>query len=85
MRLFSVEMCWIQKFYKDLQESGRIRKEQKNAKPGLSNSTVRGIHMMLHNAFDRAVKERLILRNPTEDCISRSSRNRRCRSCIRRI
>ena len=25
--------------------------------------------MMLHNALDRAVKERLILRNPTEDCI----------------
>ena len=35
----------------------------------MSNSTVRGIHMMLHNALDRAVKERLILRNPTEDCI----------------
>ena len=30
---------------------------------------MRGIHMMLHNALDRAVKERLILRNPTEDCI----------------
>lgn len=25
--------------------------------------------MMLHNALDRAVKERLILRNPAEDCI----------------
>lgn len=25
--------------------------------------------MMLHNSLDRAVKERLILRNPTEDCI----------------
>ena len=30
---------------------------------------MRGIHMMLHNALDRAVKERLILRNPTENCI----------------
>ena len=59
----------IQKLYKDLQESGRLRKSQKSKKPGLSNSTVRGIHMMLHNALDRAVKERLILRNPTEDCI----------------
>ena len=59
----------IQKLYKDLQENGRVRKEQKGKKPGLSNSTVRGIHMMLHNALDRAVKERLILRNPTEDCI----------------
>lgn len=59
----------IQKLYKDLQENGRVRKEQKGRKPGLSNSTVRGIHMMLHNALDRAVKEHLILRNPTEDCI----------------
>ena len=59
----------IQKLYKDLQENGRLRKSQKSKKPGLSNSTVRGIHMMLHNALDRAVRERLILRNPTEDCI----------------
>lgn len=59
----------IQKMYKDLLENGRLREAQKEKNPGLSNSTVRGIHMMLHNAFDRAVKERLILRNPTEDCI----------------
>ena len=59
----------IQKLYKDLQENGRLRKSQKIEKPGLSSSTVRGIHMMLHNALDRAVKERLILRNPTGDCI----------------
>ena len=25
--------------------------------------------MMLHNALDRAVKEKLILTNPTENCI----------------
>ena len=59
----------IQKLYKDLMENGRLRKDQKSKQPGLSSTTVRGIHMMLHNALDRAVKERLILRNPTEDCI----------------
>lgn len=59
----------LQKLYRDLQENGRLREVQKAKKPGLSNATVRGIHMMLHNALDRAVKERLILRNPTEDCI----------------
>ena len=59
----------IQKLYRDLRESGRLREVQKSKNPGLSNATVRGIHMMLHNALDRAVKERLILRNPTEDCI----------------
>ncbi len=30
---------------------------------------MRGIHMMLHNALDRAVKEKRILSNPTENCI----------------
>lgn len=59
----------LQKFYKDLLENGRLREAQKEKNPGLNNSTVRGIHMMLHNALDRAVRERLILRNPTEDCI----------------
>lgn len=59
----------IQKMYKDLLENGRIREVQREKNPGLSNATVRGIHMMLHNALDRAVKERLILRNPTDDCI----------------
>ena len=28
------------------------------------------MHLVLHNALNRAVKERLILRNPTEDCIA---------------
>ena len=59
----------LQKLYNDLQSSGRLRAVQKKKKPGLSNSTVRGIHMMLHNALDRAVKEKLILSNPTENCI----------------
>ena len=59
----------LQKLYNDLQNNGRLRKVQKKEKPGLSNSTVRGIHMMLHNALDRAVKEKLILTNPTENCI----------------
>ena len=31
---------------------------------------VHRLHLMLHNALNRAVKERLILRNPTEDCIA---------------
>lgn len=55
----------IQKMYKDLLENGRLREVQREKSPGLSNATVRGIHMMMHNALDRAVKERLILRNPT--------------------
>ncbi len=60
----------LQKLYQDLRENGRLRDVQKEKSPGLSASTVRGIHLMLHNALDRAVKERLIQRNPTADCIA---------------
>ncbi|MHA5218676.1 tyrosine-type recombinase/integrase [Dysosmobacter sp. Phy] len=59
----------IQKLYKDLLESGRTRKQQKKKKPGLSGSTVRGVHIMLHSALDRAVKERLLIRNPADSCV----------------
>ena len=59
----------IQKLYNDTREHGRIRKEQKEKNPGLSASYVRGLHTMLHGCLERAVKERLILRNPCDDCI----------------
>ena len=59
----------LQGLYKDLREHGRLREAQKGKQPGLSDSTIRGIHTMLHNALDRAVKERLIMHNPADDCI----------------
>ena len=59
----------LQKLYKDLMESGRVH-VGKNQSSGLSSTTVRGVHLMLHCAFERAVKERLISRNPTDDCIA---------------
>lgn len=58
----------IQQFYNDLLANGRLRTVQRATKPGLSNASVRGIHRMLHCALERAVKERLILRNPSDDC-----------------
>ena len=58
------------KLYKELMESGRTRGKSGHGNPGLSSATVRSLHLMLHNALNRAVKERLILRNPTEDCIA---------------
>ena len=58
----------IQKLYNDVKANGRIR-VSKDGNTGMSASYVRGLHMMLHNCLGRAVKERLILRNPTEDCI----------------
>ena len=58
----------LQKLYKELLESGRIH-VGKNQDKGLSTTTVHSVHLMLHCALDRAVKERLISRNPCEDCI----------------
>lgn len=58
----------LQKLYKELLEGGRIH-ITKNQDKGLSTTTVRSVHLMLHCALDRAVKERLIPRNPSEDCI----------------
>ena len=46
-----------------------LREAQEGKQPRLSDSTIRGIHTMLRNALDRAVKERLIVRNPADDCI----------------
>ena len=60
----------LQKLYKDLMENGRIDRKSGHGNPGLSSTTVRSLHLMLHNAFERAVKERLIPRNSTEDCIA---------------
>lgn len=57
----------LQRLYKELMESGRQKKSKTKGK-GLSSTTVRSLHLMLHCALKQAVKERLILRNPTEDC-----------------
>ena len=60
----------LQKLYEELMESGRTNRKSGHGNPGLSSTTVRSLYLMLHNALNRAVKERLILRNPTEDCIA---------------
>ncbi len=60
----------LQKLYKDLMEHGRVQKRSGHGNPGLSSTTVRSVHLMLHSTFERAVKEQLIPRNPTDDCIA---------------
>ena len=60
----------LQKLYKDLMKKGRVQKRSGKGNPGLSSTTVRSVHLTLHCAFERAVKERLIPRNPTDDCIA---------------
>ncbi len=60
----------LQQLYKYLMEHGRVNQRSGHGNPGLSSTTVRSVHLMLHSAFERAVKERLIARNPTDDCIA---------------
>ena len=54
----------IQKMYNDIKKRGRTKKHPLNGYE-ISDSVVRKIHMMLHEALDVAVKERLIPKNPT--------------------
>ena len=65
-KLTGRDLQWL---YKELQEHGRLREAQKSKQSGLGGSTIHGMHVMLHNALGRAVRERLIIRNPADDCI----------------
>ena len=63
-QLSSLTTADVQRFYNKVKKEGR-------AKPHplygceLSNTMVRKVHMLLHQALEVAVKERLIVRNPT--------------------
>ena len=60
----------IQRFYNNLQKSGRV--QRKNFPPlkdaSLSPRVVRGVHTLLHNCLEQAVAERLLLTNPAQGC-----------------
>ncbi len=67
-KIGSITTADIQKMYNWLRENGRVNEhyEKGNA---LSDTVIRRIHMMLHEAMDAAVRERLIPKNPTEGTI----------------
>ena len=58
----------IQKMYNKLKASGRLPRYNNMTDLSLSSKTVRGIHTMLHQALEQAVKERLIPTNPSNAC-----------------
>lgn len=58
----------IQKMYNKVKTSGRVPRYKNMTDFSLSNRVVRGIHMLLHQCLDQAVKERLIPINPTNGC-----------------
>ena len=55
----------IQEMYNSLKHEGRINSNEEMGTE-LANSTVRSIHMLLHEALDGAVREGLIPKNPTD-------------------
>ena len=54
----------LQKFYNNVKKKGRVKPDKLHGTE-LADSMVRGIHMMLHEALDMAVRLRLIVKNPT--------------------
>ena len=63
-QISSLTTADMQKFYNKIKKEGRVRPHPIHGNQ-LADSMVRGVHMMLHEALDAAVKERLIAKNPT--------------------
>jgi len=68
VKLNKLTSIQIQRFYNDTRTKGRVPKNDKITDFALSNRTVRGLHMLLHNCLEQAVRERLIQVNPTDNC-----------------
>ncbi len=54
----------IQKFYNTVKKQGRVNPDRVRGTE-LADSMVRKIHMLLHESLDTALKQRLIVNNPT--------------------
>ncbi|CDC72777.1 site-specific recombinase phage integrase family [Candidatus Colimorpha enterica] len=67
-QIASLTTADMQKFYNKIKKEGRVREHPIHGKT-LADSMVRGVHMMLHGAFDVAVRERLLVKNPTNGTI----------------
>ena len=67
-KIGSITTADIQQLYNWLRENGRVNEHYEKGNT-LSDSMIRSIHMMLHQAMDAAVRERLIVKNPTEGTV----------------
>lgn len=54
----------IQKFYNAIKKNGRVHADREHGTE-LADSMVRKIHMLLHESLDTAMRQRLIVNNPT--------------------
>ena len=59
----------LQRFYKHLLDGGRIDRIEAKKKPkGLAPKTVRNIHQMIGSAYNLAIEQHLVTKNPTQGC-----------------
>ena len=59
----------LQRFYKHLLDGGRVDRIEAKKKPkGLAPKTVRNIHQMIGSAYNLAIEQRLVTKNPTQGC-----------------
>ena len=59
----------LQRFYKHLLDGGRVDRIEAKKKPkGLAPKTVRNIHQMIGSAYNLAVEQKLVSKNPTQGC-----------------
>ena len=59
----------LQRFYKHLLDGGRVDRVEAKKKPkGLAPKTVRNIHQMIGSAYNLAMEQKLVTRNPTQGC-----------------
>ena len=65
-QIYAVTTADIQKMYNALKKNGRL-KVGADGEKGLSGSTVRSVHMVLHEAMEYALREHLIVKNPAEN------------------
>ena len=68
IKLSKLTTLQVQHFYNELREKGRLdSKKHPNGKP-LSASMVKHVHLILSASLKQAVKERIIMFNPCENC-----------------
>ena len=59
----------LQRFYKHLLDGGRVDRIEAKKKPkGLAPKTVRNIHQMVGSAYNLAMEQKLVSKNPTQGC-----------------
>ena len=59
----------LQRFYKHLLDGGRVDRIEAKKKPkGLAPKTVRNIHQMIGSAYNLAMEQKLVSKNPTQGC-----------------